>query len=89
MPLAGLGRLPLGAVLLWATVSNILWCALLLGVGLVTGSQVKDFTQLQGSFRGIALAAGAVAFVALALLTARALLNRRRTSLAEGPVSSP
>ena len=80
MPLAGLGKMPLGAVLAWATLSNVMWCGLLLAIGLLTGSQVQDFAELQGSFRGVALLAGAGAFAILLALTARAVLQRRRVS---------
>lgn len=76
VPLAGLGNLPFSRVLLWSAVSNLLWCSLLLGVGLAIGPKVRDFGSLQGSFRVMALWGGGLAVLVISALTVLHFVRR-------------
>jgi membrane-associated protein len=78
LPLAGVGNMPFGRVLVWSSVSNVAWCGLLLGAGLWVGATAPSFAAMQGSFRTLTLVGAAAAAGLLLLLTARHLLGRTR-----------
>lgn len=78
LPLAGIGNMPLRRVLVWSTVSNALYCALLLSVGLAVGASAPDFGVLEGRFRSATVVAGIVAVALLVVLTVVHRLRRRR-----------
>jgi len=82
LPLAGMGGMTTGRVLLWSTVSNLLWCSLLLGVGLAVGSQGAGLDAVQGRFRVVSLVAAGIAVAVIAALTIRHVVVRRRCSKA-------
>jgi membrane protein DedA with SNARE-associated domain len=82
LPLAGMGNMAAGRVLLWSAFSNLLWCALLLGVGLAVGSESGGLTGLEGRFRTASVVAAGIALTVVAGLTVRHVLVRRRCSKA-------
>ncbi|MEM7248870.1 MAG: DedA family protein [Acidobacteriota bacterium] len=86
LPLAGMGRMPLRQVIVWSSLSNVLYCGLLLGLGLAVGAGaavgpgVADFSALEGHFRVAMRTAAIVAVVLLGALTAWHYIRRRRCS---------
>ncbi len=77
LPLAGMGNMPGRRVLLWSTVSNVLYCALLAVAGAVLASRAGSFAVIQANFRSAMVVAAVVAVVALVVLTVRATLRTR------------
>ena len=89
LPLAGIGNMPGGRVLLWSSVSNVLYCALIAVIGGVVASRAGDIGVLQHEFRGAMKVSAIVAVTLLVLLTARALWRARAARLEAAPVASP
>lgn len=77
LPLAGIGNMPGRRVLLWSSVSNVLYCALIAIVGGVVASRAGDLRVLQSQFRGAMAVGAVVAVTLLVVLTARALWRAR------------
>lgn len=78
LPLAGISRMPLRTVFLWSTVSNVAYCSLLLGLGLVVGAGSADIAEMEGRFRAASLFAAGLALLLVAGLTLRHFLVQRR-----------
>lgn len=81
LPLAGIGNMPGRRVLLWSSVSNVLYCALIAIVGGVVASRAGDLRVLQSHFRGAMMVGAVVAVTLLVVLTARALWRARAARL--------
>jgi len=80
LPLAGVGNMRGRTVFLWSSVSNLLYCGLLVGVGSVLASRAGSFEVLQGHFRQVMAVAAVVAVIALATLTVRQVLRARQAA---------
>ena len=76
---AGIGRVPLRPVLLYSTVSNVLWVGLIAWAGTGLGS---SWEEVQGVFRRYlyALGIGLSAYVVWSVLRARRRARRRLSS---------
>jgi membrane protein DedA with SNARE-associated domain len=75
---AGIGRLPLRPVLIWSSLSNALWVALIAWAGTSLGSSWEDVQAVFGRYVWV-IGTGFAIYVALSLLRARA---RRRQGAA-------
>jgi len=78
MPMAGMARMPLRTVLVWSTVSNVAYCSLLLGIGLVVGARSADISEMQVQFHSVSLIAAIAATALVALLSIRYFFAQRR-----------
>ena len=78
LPLAGIARMPLRTVVVWSTVSNVAYCALLLGLGLAVGAGSADIADMQGRFRSASVVAAIAAVALVGGLTLRHFLVQRR-----------
>ena len=81
LPLAGMGNMSGRRVLLWSTVGNVLYCALIALAGAVLASRAGSFAAMQTNFRAAMAVAAVVALVLLVVLTARAALRARATRI--------
>ena len=82
---AGIGRLPLRPVLVYSTLSNVLWVGLMAWVGARLGT---SWDEVQRVFRRYALVAGAL-FALYVAFTMAAGWRRRRARAADGPAGGP
>ena len=78
LPMAGISRMPLRTVFVWSTVSNVAYCALLLGIGLAVGRGSADIGDMQLQFRSASTVAAVAAVALIAVLTVRYFLAQRR-----------
>jgi membrane protein DedA with SNARE-associated domain len=77
LPLAGMGNMSGRRVLLWSTVGNVLYCALIACVGAFLASRAGSFAVLQSHFRTVMGIAAIVAVSVLLALGLRAALRAR------------
>jgi membrane protein DedA with SNARE-associated domain len=80
LPLAGMGNMPGRRVLLWSTVGNVLYCALIAVVGAVLATRAGNFAALQQNFRSVMAVAAVVALSVLLAWGVRSMLRRPRTA---------
>jgi membrane protein DedA with SNARE-associated domain len=73
--LAGMGKMRFGTVLVYATISNILWCFLLMYAGTTAGASVD---KLSTSLKGLTTAFGIPALIILSILVMVHFLRVRR-----------
>lgn len=79
LPLAGMGNMSGRRVLLWSTVGNVLYCALIACVGAFLASRAGSFAALQSHFRTVMGVAAMVAVSVLLVMGVRAALRARAT----------
>lgn len=77
LPLAGMGNMCGRRVLLWSTVGNVLYCALIAVVGAVLASRAGSFAVIQGHFRQVMGVAAVVAVLVLLVVALRSLQRAR------------
>lgn len=77
LPLAGMGNMSGRRVLLWSTVGNVLYCALIACVGALLASRAGSFAVLQAHFRTAMLVAAIIAVSVLLVAALRGALRSR------------
>jgi membrane protein DedA with SNARE-associated domain len=76
LPLAGAGRLPFRPTMVWATVSNLLYCGIVVLAGFFIASRSPDFADFQSHVRLLMLVAAGVSTLLMVGMTAWHLLRR-------------
>jgi membrane-associated protein len=79
VPLAGIGNMPIRRALVWSTVSNVLYCTLVVAMGAVIASRTPDLGVVQAHFRSASLWAAGLACLIVVALTAHQVARRRLT----------
>lgn len=78
MPLAGIGNMPGRRAFVWSSVSNVLWCSLVMVFGAVVAARSPDLGAIQSNFKTLSLWGGGVAGCLLLTLTLVQILRRRQ-----------
>ena len=79
LPMAGAGNMRFRPMLVWSTVSNLLYCGVLIGVGLFVAEH-SDVDGLAARFQDVTKVGAIVAVTVLIVLTAVKLLRGRRVA---------
>jgi membrane protein DedA with SNARE-associated domain len=80
MPAAGLARFSAWKVLWWAGLSVVVWNAIVVGLGVLAGTQVEWARQMLVGYNTVAFAVVAAGLVAAGLMLLYRVLGRRSTS---------
>jgi membrane-associated protein len=78
LPLAGAGNMAFRPTMVWSTVSNLLYCGVVVATGFTIAARSPDFSAFQDQFRPVMLFAATAAALVLVGLTARHFLVRRK-----------
>jgi membrane protein DedA with SNARE-associated domain len=69
LPLAGAGRLPFRPTMVWATVSNLLYCGVVVLAGFFIASRSPDFEAFRASVRMLMVVAAVASTVLMIAMT--------------------